>query len=180
MGPRQLPAALLAGWLAVGGVLAPPALAQGVSEPRLKAVFLFNFVRFATWPDDVLPAGAPIVLCAVDGDIAASLESEVAGRSLDSHALVVKRVKLNASARDCTLLYAGRLDKRRAKELFAALDGTSVLTVGDAEDFATAGGMIGLFVDGGRMRFAINVEAVQRTHVRLSAQLLNLAKLVKG
>ncbi|HYN08855.1 MAG TPA: YfiR family protein [Vicinamibacterales bacterium] len=179
--PRRILAVTLAAWLVAAG--APFALlvsAQGVAEPQLKAAFLFNFVKFATWPEDLLPAGAPIVLCATDDDIAASLESLVAGRSVDSHALVVKRVKLNASARGCAVLYAGRIDQRRAKELFTALDGTSVLTVGDAEDFATAGGMIGLFVDGGRMRFAINIGAVERTQVRLSAQLLNLAKIIKG
>jgi uncharacterized protein DUF4154 len=171
----------LAGCLiAVGAAFAPMVSAQGVEEPKLKAAFLYNFVKFATWPDDLLPAGAPIVLCAADDGIATLLESEVAGRSVDSHALVVKRVKLNASARGCAMLYVGRLDQRRAKELFTVLDGTSVLTVGDAEDFATAGGMIGLFVDGGRMKFAINIGAVERTQLRLSAQLLSLAKIIKS
>jgi hypothetical protein len=183
--PRRRSAAAVVGALALvlGGILALPAAAQqaqSMEEPKLKALFLFNFVKFTTWPAEVLPAGAPLVLCTTDDEIASRLEEVVAGRTVESHALVVKRVKLNAPARGCAVLYAGRIDQRRAKDLFTALDRTSVLTVGDAEDFAIAGGMIGLFVDGGKMRFAVNIGAVERTQVRLSAQLLTLAKIIKS
>jgi len=153
--------------------------AQGVAEPALKAAFLFNFVRFANWPEDLLAPTAPIVLCVTDVEMGSALENLVAGRTIDQHALTVKRVKLDGSARGCTALYAGKLDRRKAKDLLGVLQGTSVLTVGDAEDFATAGGMIGLFVDAGRMRFAINLDAVERSRLRLSAQVLSLAKIVR-
>lgn len=39
--------------------------------------------------------------------------------------------------------------------------------------------MIGLFVEEGRMRFAINIQAAERGRLRLSAKLLNLARIVK-
>ncbi len=178
-GRRQALAAMFGGLLAVC-TLATAMEAQGVNEADLKAAFLFNFVKFATWPDETLPARAPIVLCTTDANIATALEGLVAGRTVNDHALIVKRVALNASARGCGILYAGRLDQRKAKELFTVLEGTTVLTVGDAEDFAAAGGMIGLFVADGKMRFAVNVGAVERTRLRLSSQLLNLAKIIKG
>jgi hypothetical protein len=40
--------------------------------------------------------------------------------------------------------------------------------------------MIGLFVEDGRMRFAINSDAAQRVGLRLSSKLLTLAKIVKA
>ena len=39
--------------------------------------------------------------------------------------------------------------------------------------------MIGLFIEDGRMRFAINPDAAQRAGLRLSSRLLSLAKIVK-
>ena len=175
---RRLIGMALAIWLVVCATVG--ASLQTVTEPDLRAAFLFNFVKFATWPDDALPAGAPIVLCATDESVASALEAQVAGRTVNERALIVKRVQPTASARGCSVLYAGRIDQRRAKELFTALHGTSVLTVGEAEDFAMAGGMIGLFVADGRMRFTVNLGAVERTRLRLSSQVLNLAKIIKG
>jgi hypothetical protein len=58
--------------------------------------------------------------------------------------------------------------------------GAPILTVGDGDAFASGGGMIGLFVEDGRMRFAINTEAAHRAGLRFSSKLLNLAKIVKG
>ena len=164
-----------------GVCLLPPLSAQqAVSEPALKAAFIVNFVKFTTWPDEVLPAGAPIVLCTTEEEVAIALESQVANRTVNDRALVVKRVKANELLRGCSLLYTGRMDQRRAKELLTTLTGTSVLTVGEAEEFATAGGVIGLFVHDGRMKFAVNLKAVERTRVRLSSQVLTLAKIIKG
>ena len=81
---------------------------------------------------------------------------------------------------DVELLYVGRLDRRRTAQLGVAVQGASVLTVGDDEAFATGGGVIGLYVDGDRLRFAINPASAERQRLRLSAKLLSLAKLVKG
>jgi hypothetical protein len=61
-----------------------------------------------------------------------------------------------------------------------ALGAASVLTVGDAQVFAESGGMVGFFETDGLMKFAINLDAVERRRIKLSAQLLKIAKIVKG
>jgi hypothetical protein len=173
----------VAAWLLALIVLAhsssTPEAAQAVAEPALKAAFLLNFTKFTEWPEDELAPAAPMVLCIADAGVAAALDGLVGGRSVNQHALALRRVKPEESAHGCAVLYTSKLDERRTLQLVAALGTASVLTVGDAQDFATRGGMIGLFVDDGRMRFAINRSAVQRTRLKLSAQLLTLAKIVK-
>ena len=54
-----------------------------------------------------------------------------------------------------------------------------MLTVSDAARFAQTGGMVELFIEDGRMRFAVNVDALQRARVRLSSRVLALAKIVR-
>jgi hypothetical protein len=156
------------------------AQAPSMEEPAVKAGFLFNFARFADWPPDQLPPNAPISMCVIDPAVASALEALAAGKSIGPHPLKVTRVKLNESIRTCMILYAGKLDSKKHAQLITLLAGATTLTVGDAEDFAVRGGMIGLFVDGGRMRFAVNREAVLRTRITLSSQLLNYAKLVRN
>lgn len=157
-----------------------PVAAQGVPVPALKAAFLYNFVKFAEWPSDVLPPGAPLVLCVIgDEGVAESLEALVKGRNIDGHELSVRRMKADGPLRSCHVLYASGLDSKRSIELIDALKGAAVLTVSDLNQFAQRGGVAEFFIDEGKMRFAINAEAGHRAHVGLSSKLLSLAKLVK-
>jgi hypothetical protein len=51
--------------------------------------------------------------------------------------------------------------------------------VSDYGEFAAMGGIANFFVEGERMRFAINPGAADRAHLRLHSQLLGLARLTK-
>jgi hypothetical protein len=55
-----------------------------------------------------------------------------------------------------------------------------VLTVADAPEFGQAGGMIQLVVEESKVRFDINLAVAKRSRLRISAQLLHLARRVDG
>ena len=63
--------------------------------------------------------------------------------------------------RACHVLYLAGLDEKRVRQIIDELKNAPVLTVSDGEAFARNGGIAGLFVEQGRVRFAINVEAAQ-------------------
>ena len=172
----SLPAVLATAGLML--VLTPiAARAQGASESALKAAFLYNFAKFAVWPAHA--AGGPLTICVLgDGAIADALDGTVRGRTIDGREVVVSRVKPEG-LRACSVLFVTGFDQKRTQQIIDELKGAPVLTVSDREQFAQSGGIAGLFVEGGKMRFAINVEAALRAHLRISSQLLTLAKIVK-
>jgi hypothetical protein len=162
------------------GVAARPAVAsaQSASESTLKAAFIYNFAKFAEWPADAPPTD-PLTICVVgDPAIADALDETVKGRTIDGRKVVVSRATLDG-ARSCHVLYLSGFDSKRGQQIVEDLKNAPVLTIGDREQFAQGGGIAGLFVEQGRMRFAINVEAAQRCRVRISSRLLSLAKIVK-
>lgn len=153
---------------------------QSVSEPALKAAFVYNFAKFTEWPVDALPEGGPLMMCVVgDPVVAQSLEAAVKGRHVSRHPLTVQQMKMDGPLRTCHILYAGDLDPARAAQLVTAVKGAPVLTVSDLDRFAAMGGTAQLFIEGDRMRFAINPDAAQRAGLRLRSQLLALARIVK-
>ncbi len=154
-------------------------IAQGVAEPALKAAFLLNFARFTEWPAGMRAMNAPLVLCSSDDAVTPALESTVAGQTIERHPVAASQMSLDGPLHTCALVYMGKVDRTKAAEVADRLHGTGVLTVGDEQAFAAAGGMIGLFVEQGRMRFAINVSAAERGRVRLSSKLLSLAHIMK-
>ena len=89
-------------------LLAPmTAAAQDVTEPALKAAFIYNFAKFTEWPADVMGAGEPLVLCVV-GDVAIgeALERAVKGRTLLGRGMGVFQSVADVRPREaCHVLY---------------------------------------------------------------------------
>jgi hypothetical protein len=163
--------------IAVTGV---PAAAQLVSLPGIKAAYLFNFAQFVEWPVDAVPAGAPLAVCIVnDAAVATALEQTIKGRTVDGHPLAVIRLAPGATMPTCHVIYLTGPDKKYSGNLIGALNGRLVLTVSDAPRFARTGGMVELFLEGGRMKIAVNVDALQRGGVKLSSRVLQLAIIVR-
>ena len=147
-------------------------------EAELKAAFLYNFAKFAEWPG--LPGGASIVMCVLGDDaVASSLGTIIGGQAIDTHPVEVKPIAL-ATGHTCHVLFISARVPGGTGHVLSSLGGRPTLTVSDARGFAGSGGMIELFVMHDRMRFAIDVDAVQRSPVRLSSRLFSLATIVRG
>jgi hypothetical protein len=176
--------AIVAGTLVAVLVLLP-ASARPFAQPtataeNVIAAFLFNFARFTQWPPDALAPSAPIALCVADDRIGQALEQAASGRKVNGRPVVVRRVTASDSLQPCGLVFIDRSESESLPRVLASLGTSSVLTVSDAEDFATQGGMVQLYVEDGRMRFAINLANARAARLTLSAQLLNLARIVGG
>jgi uncharacterized protein DUF4154 len=172
--------AMRVGVVAAAIVLAPAAMqAQAVTASALKAAFLLNFAQFVEWTADVVPAGSPVVLCVVsDTAVAEALEATTKGRAVSGHELSVRRLPSDGSTRACQALFLSS-DEPKLAEMIGAVKGAAIFTVSDRVGFANTGGMVELFLEHGRMRFAVNVDALERSHVRLSSRVLGLAKIVR-
>jgi hypothetical protein len=82
------------------------------------------------------------------------------------------------AARVHLLFFSAQYDDQVAGAL-AALKGTGVLTVGESDKFAAAGGMINLVREANKVRFEINALAAEQQGLKISAQLLKLARAVR-
>ncbi len=171
-------AVLAAAFLALPGGTASGASPQQ-SDVAVKAALFFSFAKFTEWP--ALPAGAPLAACVVgDEGIAAALTDTVRGEQISGHALDVRRPQKNTSWPDCHMLFVADLEVPRVTAALAAIKTKPVLTVSDGKNFATTAGMIELYVEQKKMRFAINVTAAERSGLRLSSRLLSLAKIIRA
>jgi hypothetical protein len=155
-------------------------VAQGTVEPALKAAFLYNFVKFTEWPVEAVPSDGALRMCVLgDEAVATALEQTVKARQIDGHSLTVVRVSVDGALSSCQVLYVTGLDRRRSTQLIERIKGAPVFAVGDLEAFAALGGVGQLFVENGKMRFALNPASAQRAGLRISSKLLALAKVVK-
>ncbi len=166
--------ALLATTMALPGVAAQAA----VSDTALKAAFVFKFVRFTDWP---ARGTSTLTLCVVgDGDLGEALDATVRAQQATGAAADVRTLKGGEPLDTCDVVFVPASESRRTAAGLKAVRDLPVLTVSDALDFARTGGIIELYVDQGRLRFAINPRAADRAGLRLSSRLLALARIVEG
>jgi len=159
---------------------AAPASAQDVTEVTLKGAFLFNFVRFATWPADALPSSPTLSACVVgDRAVGEAFTKVVTGRPLDGRTVVVSIVEPGLALPICQVLYMSGLARAQVAQIIAANRDTAVLTVSDLDGFAAMGGIVEVFVDTGKMKFRINPNSAKRSRVQISSRLMVLAELVQ-
>jgi hypothetical protein len=174
LGPRAALAAV-----AVVCLLAAPARAQ-IDEREVMAAFLFNFLKFVTWPEESFPSpDAPIQIAVLRDEAFRDIVDELAGdKVVGGRALRVTTVSSPAEARSAQLLFVPA-DQTPAPEFLAELRGSHVLTVADAENFAQEGGMVGFVREDNRLRFEINESAARRAGLAVSSRLLRLATKVR-
>jgi hypothetical protein len=159
----------------------PPAAAAGqggFAEHEVKAAFLYNFTKFVQWPADAFATPAsPIVLCIVGDDpFGPFLDRLVRGETVSGRRLVVDRVRPAAELAGCHLLFVAASERARFAALLAPLRGGSVLTVGDDAGFLSAGGLFRFVLDGGKVRFEVNLPELGRSRLQVSSKLLQLAR----
>jgi hypothetical protein len=152
------------------------AFAQDVTEPALKAAFIYNFARFTTWPAD-LPATDSFAICVLgDSAVADALERAVAGRQLRERPITVSRVNPGAPKRGCQILYVSGVPVRQAADVVGELREAPVLTISNIDGFASAGGMTQFFFEHGQLRFRIHLESAKRAGLQISSRLLVMAR----
>lgn len=180
MGPRHrsfMMALIVAGSLS----LATPTLrAQTpVSERQVKAAFLFNFIKFVTWPAESFHSpDEPMTLCVIGNEpIGEDLQRLLTANSAKSRPLKMERVDESQSFRRCHVVFFGS-DQVRQREFLTAIAGLPILTVGEAGQFGRWGGIITFVMDNDRVRFEINQDAADRARLKISSKLLSLARSV--
>lgn len=174
--PRRLGGALVLACV-IAAFTGAAARAQSATATDLRAAFLLNFTRFTDWP--ALAPKAAFTMCILGDDAVAEAVRKGLGRHLVfGREFQVEAIDGIAAAARCHLLFVGDAARVADRDIVSATRGRPVLTVSNRSGFAQSAGIIELFVERDRMRFAINVDEVQRSGLTISSRLLTLAKVV--
>jgi hypothetical protein len=169
-------------WLWVCMVALASGLARGESrEYQIKAAFLVNFMQFVTWPQSVFTNDdAPFYIGVLGDDpFGASLDQTVQGETVNHRKIIVQRLQRVEDCKDCQMVFVSRSEEKNLTVILAGLDSGPVLTVSEIRGFARQGGIINFYQEGNKVRFEINPTIAGRDKLKISAQLLNLGRIVE-
>jgi hypothetical protein len=157
-----------------------PAQTVANQEASLKAVFLFNFTKYVTWPSQGIGERSPaeIRVCVTSNDpFFGLLRAAVQGEDIDGKPLEAVALDGLDEARNCQILYVGDPNSADGKAWLNAVRGRQVLTVADGA--LTDETVIAFVREENRVRFDINRAAAARHGLNVSSKLLRLARQVR-
>jgi YfiR/HmsC-like len=152
------------------------------SEFDVKAAYLLNFGKFMRNGNATFSSShESFDVCVIGEDrIEAALNGLVGGQSIDNRPIRILQVQDGAEARNCKIAFVSDSEGARVVKDLEELQGADVLTVGSSSTFLARGGMIQFLLLSNHVRFAVNLEAVKKTHITLSSELLRVAYSVSG
>ncbi|MEW6072882.1 MAG: YfiR family protein [Planctomycetota bacterium] len=156
----------------------------------IKAALMYKFVKFVEWPATrFAERTSPIVVGVIGKDpFGTILDQTFAGKEHDKRPFVVRRYEKVEDISACHILFVAQSEKKQLERIAGAVQGRSVLLVGDWPDFATLGGIVNFYLESTRnddgtesvkVKFEINADEAKAQKIKISSQLLKLARPVK-
>lgn len=169
--------------LLVLAAVAPGARAADDPVLELKVAYLYNFTHFITWPEDAIGSHFRIT---VVGDPA--MATALAALEQSDRQAQGRRVRIATAAGDAAgsqILFIGAGALGQLPALLDATAGRPVLLVADTPGLARRGVAINFFLrrdilgEGQRLRFEINPDHLKGRGLNVSAQLYDVAEIVR-
>lgn len=147
---------------------------------QIKAAFVYNFLKFVDWPAEAFhsPQDPFVVAIVGDGDTADATERFLGAKQVGARPIIVRRLKWDQSLTGVHAVFIAERDTKRLRHVLETAATASALTIGEGEDFAEHGGVIGLVIDDRKVRFDIDTDAAQAAGLRVSSKLLALTRVV--
>lgn len=163
-------------WAGAGAAAAP-------TEPAVKAALVANLSNYVEWSENVWSAQHTQLCIAGRGSVVESIQA------LHNQILLGRRIAVSyrswpGDGQGCQVLFLGDAighgQGEWLQEWTTPLAKQPVLTVCEGDDFVSHGCMIGLVRQGTQVAFDVNMGALRRANLRLSAHLLRLARTLYG
>lgn len=186
-------------WLVALAALVGIALLDAHGAPRteenVKSSYVVLFAEHVRWPGDEAGDGDdtdtdeddnPFVIAILGEDsLGPDLDLVARPRRVDGRRIEVRRVASSAEARRAQLVYIGRGEERRAAVWLDELQDCPALIVTELPSTLESGA--GVVIDlvpvaggGRRVRFDVNLTAVQQRGLQVAAPMLQAARRIIG
>lgn len=159
-------------------------VAQGSRiEYKIKAGYLYNFTKFISWPEN---KSTTFNLCILGKDPFGLIINPIEKRTVHNKPIRLYRYQTVSEIKHCHIVYLGESeDKWGNSELsfsgvltISSLEKT--LTVSDSRQITQAGGMISFFLKEGKVKLLVNLQALRKSGLEVSAKLLEVAEIYQG
>ena len=145
-----------------------------ISTKKLEAIYMYNFTKYINWQN----SGAAFVIGVLDEkSVTTELGENLQNKEVKGKPIQVQTIGGIAEAKKCQILYLPKSKSSQLQSILDAVRNTDVLVVAE-EDLASQGASVSFFIDGSKLRFKINKDALDKAGLQASSSLLSLAVVI--
>jgi hypothetical protein len=151
-------------------------------EYPIKVAFLYKFCLYVEWPKTAFDnTESPIILGVAGPDtVADELSAAVKEHTINNRRLEVHRIGKNSDLTDIHLLFVARSEASMLHDFAAKSQNIPLLLVSEVNDGLDEGAGINFIVRDNKVRFDVALDTTNKQGLHLSAQLLKVARNVRG
>jgi len=165
---------LVVGALLLSLLFAGSPLAAATDITVLKGVYLYNFIRFTEWPERD-KAEKSVQVAVFDSMNFAELLRQVSDKSHYFPKMMVDDCRSLDCSPTMQAVFIHNDEAVKRQYIIDSVADKAVLTVSDQQGFLQQGGMIELEEIDGRLVFSINLPALKKAGLYISADILDMA-----
>jgi hypothetical protein len=160
--------------------LSAHAASSDIREHQLKAAAVYNIVAFTEWPATAFAStDAPLVIGVFGrGPVAALLDYHLANETWQGRRITLRQITSAADARSCHVLYVSPSQLAAWQNFAGQSARLPLLTVSDADNFASQGGIAQLAIERNELRLIVNVGVARACGLTISSKVLRLARVI--
>lgn len=151
-------------------------------EYQVKAAFLYQFAQFTSWPESAFagPESALVIGVLGEDPFGGYLDMVVKGEKKDRRSIRIHRFTKVEEVAGCHILFLAGSQDGELERILPGLKDKIVLTVGETDRFTRSGGMVRFEIQSTKIRFKVNLRAIQAADLNMSSKLLRLADIVSS
>lgn len=157
----------------------PMAYAQVSKEDKVKAAIIYNLARFSEWSlTPSVKKTSSFSMCVMADDVMRDALATLEGKEISGRYVKIMPLQSHrTNTSNCHILYV----PGKAIQSFdlKKLAENGVLTIGDTENFLSAGGGITVLRTHNTLGFSINRTVMLKANIKPSSKILRLAKEVR-
>ncbi len=165
-------------WCGVYALLFCATVAAAPTEYEVKAAFIHNVVKFVDWPIQPATSEGMLRFCVFGQEMFGRANDVLRDKPIRNMTWLVVAANGKTDLRECRVLYISGTEPGNIKRILDSLKGSPVLTISDTEGYGELGVIVNFYLEDGKVRFEINPEAAKRAGLKMSSQLLKLARIV--
>jgi hypothetical protein len=150
-----------------------PTVFSQISESDIKAMFLFNFIKYVEWPQTQGVTGFKIGVVG-KSQVFESLQKVIAQKTKDGHKIELVSLSEKEFS-SCQLVFISRSAESSGEEWARTYQGSGVLVVSEESTRSGKWAAINLVTIENKIRFEINQSAAKAGGIKISSQLSSLA-----
>lgn len=144
-----------------------------ISTRKLEAIYMYNFTKYINWQNH---GNAFTIGVLNENKVTAELSENLQNKDVKGKPIQVQNISL-AEVKKCQILYIPKVNSGQLQSILEAVQNTDVLVVAE-EDLAEQGASVSFFIDGSKLKFKINKDALDKAGLQASSNLLSLAVVI--